>query len=43
MVENSLVPVIETGTGTTHVLVDACDLEAAEQIVLNAKTQRVWV
>jgi glutamate-5-semialdehyde dehydrogenase len=44
VVENSLVPVIETGTGTTHVLVDAsADLEAAEQIVLNAKTQRVGV
>jgi glutamate-5-semialdehyde dehydrogenase len=44
VVENSLVPVIETGTGTTHVLVDAsADLEQAEQIVLNAKTQRVGV
>jgi glutamate-5-semialdehyde dehydrogenase len=44
VVENSLVPVIETGTGTTHVLVDAsADLEAAERIVLNAKTQRVGV
>ncbi|WP_422114816.1 glutamate-5-semialdehyde dehydrogenase [Brachybacterium sp. UNK5269] len=44
VVENSLVPVIETGTGTTHVLIDAsADLDQAEQIVLNAKTQRVGV
>ncbi|MBB5831205.1 glutamate-5-semialdehyde dehydrogenase [Brachybacterium aquaticum] len=44
VVENSLVPVIETGTGTTHVFVDAsADLDQAEPIVLNAKTQRVGV
>ena len=44
VVENAQVPVIETGTGTTHVLVDAsADLDQAEQIVLNAKTQRVGV
>src|SRR5690606_27625020 len=42
VVENAQVPVIETGTGTTHVLVDAsADLDQAEQSVLNAKTQRV--
>ena len=44
VVENAQVPVIETGTGTTHVLVDAsADLDQAEQIVLNAKTQLVGV
>ena len=44
VVENAQVPVIETGTGTTHVLVDAsANLDQAEQIVLNAKTQRVGV
>ena len=44
VLENAQVPVIETGTGTTHVLVDAsADLDQAEQIVLNAKTQRVGV
>lgn len=44
VVERSTVPVIETGTGTTHVFVDAsADLEQAVPIVLNAKTQRVGV
>ncbi|MGP9844165.1 glutamate-5-semialdehyde dehydrogenase [Brachybacterium sp. 107] len=44
VVENSLVPVIETGTGTTHILVDAsADLDQASEIVLNSKTQRVGV
>lgn len=44
VVENSLVPVIETGTGKTHVLIDAsADLEQAVRIVVNAKTQRVGV
>ena len=44
VVENSLVPVIETGTGKTHILVDAsADLDQAEAIVVNAKTQRVGV
>src|SRR5699024_5152846 len=42
VVENSLVPVIETGTGTTHILIDAsADLDRAEEIVVNSKTQRV--
>ncbi|HEX8080405.1 MAG TPA: glutamate-5-semialdehyde dehydrogenase [Jatrophihabitans sp.] len=41
VVENSHVPVIETGTGNVHIYVDAeADLEMAEQIVLNAKTSR---
>jgi len=41
VVENSIVPVIETGVGNCHVYVDAgADLDMAEQIVLNAKTHR---
>ncbi|MDQ1722534.1 MAG: glutamate-5-semialdehyde dehydrogenase [Pseudonocardiales bacterium] len=41
VVENSSVPVIETGTGNVHIYVDAeADLEMAEQIVLNAKISR---
>jgi glutamate-5-semialdehyde dehydrogenase len=41
VVENSTVPVIETGTGNCHVYVDAAaDLDMALSIVLNAKTQR---
>jgi glutamate-5-semialdehyde dehydrogenase len=44
VVENSTVPVIETGTGNCHVYVDAsADLEQALAITLNAKTQRVGV
>src|SRR4051794_10057354 len=44
VVENSVVPVIETGVGNCHVYVDAdADLEMATAIVLNAKTQRVSV
>ena len=41
VVEESVVPVIETGVGNCHVYVDAsADLERAVEIVLNAKTQR---
>lgn len=41
VVENSTVPVIETGSGNCHVYVDrAADLEMAEKIVINAKVQR---
>lgn len=41
VVENSIVPVIETGVGNCHVYVDAAaDLDKAERIVLNAKTHR---
>jgi len=41
VVENSTVPVIETGTGNCHVYVDAsADLEMACRIVDNAKTSR---
>lgn len=44
VVERSTVPVIETGTGNCHVYVDSeADLEAAERIIMNAKTQRVGV
>lgn len=44
VVEESNVPVIETGTGNCHVYVDAgADLEAAQRIIMNAKTQRVGV
>lgn len=44
VVENSTVPVIETGTGNCHVYVDkAADLEMAVRIIFNAKTQRIGV
>ncbi|MFB6597330.1 glutamate-5-semialdehyde dehydrogenase [Streptomyces diastaticus] len=40
-VEESTVPVIETGTGNCHVYVDAdADLDAAVDILVNAKAQR---
>ena len=43
-VRESLVPVIETGTGNCHVYVHAsADFEKARAIVMNAKTQRVGV
>jgi glutamate-5-semialdehyde dehydrogenase len=41
VVENALVPVIETGVGNCHVYVDeTADFAMAIQIVLNSKTQR---
>lgn len=44
VVQNSTVPVIETGTGNCHIFVDAtADLSNAVDIVINAKTQRVGV
>jgi glutamate-5-semialdehyde dehydrogenase len=44
VVNNSTVPVIETGTGNCHVYVDSlADLEMAANIIVNAKTQRVSV
>jgi len=44
VVEQSTVPVIETGTGNVHVYVDAtADVASAVEIVMNAKTQRVGV
>jgi len=39
--ENSSVPVIETGAGNCHIFVDeSADPDMADQIVINAKTQR---
>lgn len=44
VVEQSTVPVIETGTGNVHVYVDAdADLDMALDVVLNAKTHRTSV
>lgn len=44
VVENSTVPVIETGTGNCHIYVDQyADLKKAVPIILNAKTQRIGV
>jgi glutamate-5-semialdehyde dehydrogenase len=41
VVENSTVPVIETGVGNVHIYVDAeSDLDMAERIVVNAKVSR---
>jgi glutamate-5-semialdehyde dehydrogenase len=41
VVEESTVPVIETGVGNCHVYVDSgADLDAAEKILVNAKAQR---
>ena len=44
VVENSNIPVIETGTGNCHIYVDKdADLNMAVNIILNAKTQRIGV
>lgn len=44
VVENSTVPVIETGVGNCHVYVDQyADFEKASSIAINAKTQRPGV
>ncbi|MDE7132282.1 MAG: glutamate-5-semialdehyde dehydrogenase [Lachnospiraceae bacterium] len=44
VVENSTIPVIETGTGNCHIYVDEdADLEQAIPIIVNAKTQRIGV
>jgi len=41
VMENAVVPVIETGAGNCHIFVDeSADFEMASRIVLNAKTQR---
>ncbi|PYV84511.1 MAG: glutamate-5-semialdehyde dehydrogenase [Acidobacteria bacterium] len=41
VIENALVPVIETGAGNCHIFVDeSADLDMAARIVINAKTQR---
>ena len=41
VMENALVPVIETGAGNCHIFVDeSADLEMATRIIINAKIQR---
>jgi glutamate-5-semialdehyde dehydrogenase len=41
VMENALVPVIETGAGNCHIFVDeSADFDMASRIILNAKTQR---
>ncbi|XEC92394.1 glutamate-5-semialdehyde dehydrogenase [Weissella sagaensis] len=41
VVQHATVPVIETGAGNCHIYVDeTADLQMAEDIILNAKTQR---
>ncbi len=43
-VENSKIPVIETGTGNCHIFVDeSADIDMAAKIIENAKTQRIGV
>ncbi|MEE1196192.1 MAG: glutamate-5-semialdehyde dehydrogenase [Lachnospiraceae bacterium] len=44
VVNNSTIPVIETGTGNCHIYVDeSADLDMAIDIIFNAKTQRIGV
>lgn len=44
VVENSTVPVIETGSGNCHIYVDeSADIDMAANIIFNAKTQRIGV
>ena len=44
VVENSTIPVIETGTGNCHIYIDeGADLSMALNIIENAKTQRISV
>lgn len=44
VMENSTIPVIETGTGNCHVYVDKeADVDMAVEIIFNAKTQRIGV
>ncbi len=44
VVENSTVPVIETGVGNCHIYVDSeADIDMATDIIFNAKTQRISV
>lgn len=44
VVENSTVPVIETGSGNCHIFVDeSADADMAADIIFNAKTQRISV
>ncbi len=44
VVENSTIPVIETGTGNCHIYIDeTADINMAVEIIVNAKTQRLGV
>jgi len=44
VVQNSTIPVIETGTGNCHIYVDEyADIEMAVKVIFNAKTQRIGV
>lgn len=44
VIENSTIPVIETGTGNCHIFIDeSANFEMALPIIYNAKTQRVGV
>ncbi|MBR2100411.1 MAG: glutamate-5-semialdehyde dehydrogenase [Eubacterium sp.] len=44
VVDNSKVPVIETGSGNCHIYVDeSADIQMAANIIFNAKTQRISV
>lgn len=44
VVQNSTVPVIETGIGNCHIFVDSsANFKMAEEIIINAKTQRPGV
>ena len=44
VVNQSTIPVIETGTGNCHIFVDeTADFDMAMDIILNAKTQRIGV
>lgn len=44
VVENSTIPVIETGTGNCHIYVDeGADVDMAVSVISNAKTQRIGV
>lgn len=43
-IENSTIPIIETGTGNCHIFVDeTADIEKTAEVVFNAKTQRYSV
>jgi len=43
-VENSTIPIIETGTGNCHIFVDeSADIRMAADVIFNAKTQRYSV
>lgn len=44
VLENSTIPVIETGTGNCHIYVDEdADIDMAVSVIINAKTQRIGV